>query len=192
MKHSHLAISLATVCLVLSMIACGNGESATEEPVIETSAGEINFSAADLGSDWSLMSDQGLDDMPDMKQPHIRDANMRMFGAAAISGMAMSIVFTTDTIVSAEKEMEGGTVQSFADDIQEQVPGAALETLEPPDIGDEATMVGGGHPDLGLNIYFVAFRKANVIVLFSLIGSADSVTEETALDYARKLEAKIQ
>jgi len=37
----------------------------------------------------------------------------------------------------------------------------------------------------------VIFRKANVITMFSLIGSADSVTEETAADYAQKLEAKI-
>lgn len=192
MKRSRLILSLAIVCLVLSLMACGAGESGIKQAVIETPAGEINYSAADLGSDWSLMSDQGLDDMPEMKQAHITDANMRMFGAETISGMAMSIVFTTNTIASAEKEMEGGSVQSFADDIREQVPGAALETLESPDIGDEATMVGGGHPDLGLNIYLVAFRKANVIVLFSLIGSADSVTEETVLDYARKLEAKIQ
>ncbi|MDY7078236.1 MAG: hypothetical protein SXV54_15075 [Chloroflexota bacterium] len=187
MKYSRLILSLTLVCLLLSTMGCGSGE-----PIIETPAGEMNFAVADLGSEWSLVEDQGLDDMQDMNQAHIRDASLRMFGADAITGFAMSILFTTKTVASAEEEMKGATVQSFVDSIQEQVPGATFETLEPPSVGDEASMVGGGHPDLGLNIYMLVFRKANVIAMFSLIGSADSVTEETVADYAQKLEAKVQ
>jgi hypothetical protein len=187
MKLSHLSLSLIAVCLLFSTAACGSSE-----PIIETPAGEINLSADELGSEWSLSLDQGLDDMPDMQQSHILDANMRMFGTEGTMGMVMSIILSTKTVSSAEQEMKGATVQSFIDDIQEQVPGASLETLDPPDIGDEAAMVGGGHPDLGINIYLVTFRKSNIIVLFTLIGSSESTTEETALGYARQLEAKIQ
>ena len=189
MKYSRSILSLIVICLLLWATACGSAE-----PVIETPAGEMNLTAADLGPGWSLVGEQGLDDMDDMQdmdQAHIQDANMRMFGADSITGFAMSIVFSTKTVVSAEGEMKGATVQSFVDSIQGQVPGATLETLEPPDVGDEAALVGGTHPELGLNIYLVIFRKANVITMFSLIGSADSVTEETVADYAQKLEAKI-
>ena len=176
------------ICLLLSTIACGSSE-----PTIETPAGEMNLTAADLGPEWSLVGEQGLDEMQDMNQaPHIQDANMRMLGADTITGFVMSIVFSTKTVASAEGEMKGSTVQGFAESIQEQVPGATIETMEPPDVGDEATMVGGSHPELGLNIYMLAFRKANVIALFSLIGSADSITEETVADYTQKLEAKMQ
>lgn len=191
MKYSRLILSLTLVCLLLSTIACGSEE---KEPVIETPAGEMNFTVADIGPEWSLIGDQGLDDMDDMQdmdQAHIQDANMRMFGADTITGFAMSIVFSTKTVASAEEEIKGTTVQSFVDSIQEQMAGANLETLEPPAVGDEASMVGGSHPELGLNIYMLIFRKANVIAMFSLIGSADSVTEETVADYAQKLEAKI-
>ena len=52
-------------------------------------------------------------------------------------------------------------------------------------------MVGGSHPELGLNIYAVALRKANVLVMFNLIASADYATEERVVNFARKLEAKI-
>jgi hypothetical protein len=187
MKLFHLSLSLIIVCLLLSAAACGSSE-----PIIETPAKELNLSADDLGSGWSLTQDVGLDGMPEMQQSHILDANMRMFGVEETMGMAMSIILSTKTVSSAEQEMKGATVQSFIDDIQSQVPGASLETLDPPDIGDEAAMVGGGHPDMGLNIYLVTFRKTNIIVLFTLIGSSESTTEESALGYARQMEAKIQ
>lgn len=191
MKRSRLILSLTIVCLLLSVVACGPKEEMKEE-VIETPAKEMNFSAADLGPDWSQMQDLGLDVMPALDQPHIQDASMRMFGAETITGMVMSIVFSTKTVALAQEEMKGEIVQHLGRDIEEQVAGVTLETLEPPQIGDEVVMVGGNHPELGLNIYVLTFRKANVIAMFSLIGSEESVTEGVALDYARKLEAKIR
>ncbi len=188
MKYTRLILSLTLVCLLLSTITCGSEE---KEPVIETPAGEMNFTAADLDADWSLIGEQGLDEMPAMNQAHVQDANMRMFGAEAITGMVTSIMVSTKTVASAESEMKADSVQNFGRDMEDQLAGLTLETLEPPDIGDEVVMHGGNYAEAGLNIYTVVFRKANVIAMFSLIGSADSVTEETVANYAQKLEAKI-
>ncbi|MDY6876578.1 MAG: hypothetical protein SWK90_10325 [Chloroflexota bacterium] len=186
MKYSRLVLSLTVICLLLLTIACGS-----KEPVIETLAGEMNLSAADIGPDWSLLEDQSLDEMPDSDLPHVRDASMRMFGAEGITGMVISCVFSTKTVASAEREMATGDVtSSFAEGLQEQVPEVTLETLEPPSIGDEAVMTGGSYSELGLNIYMLTFRKANVIVMFAVIGPEEFATEEAVAGYAQKLEAK--
>ncbi len=187
MKRSYLVLCLAAVLLSLVAVACG-----PQEKVVGTPARDINLSAADLGPDWSLQAEQGLADMAAMKQAHVQDANLRMFGAERITGMLVSIVLSTNSVASAQEEMKGDAVRKFGQDIREQVPGVTLETLAPPGIGDETAMVGGGHADLGLRIYLMTFRKANVIVMFSLIGSAETVTEELAVDYARKIETRIR
>ena len=187
MKYSRSILSMTVVCLLLSTIACGS-----KEPVIETPASEMNLSAADIGTDWSLLEDQGLNDMPDSDLPHVQDASMRMFGAEGTTGMVISYVFSTKTVASAEKEMATGEATSgFEEGLQQQVPEITLETLQPPDIGDEAVMIGGSYPELDLNIYMLTFRKANVIAMFAVIGPEEFATEETTAGYARKMEARI-
>ena len=117
---------------------------------------------------------------------------MRMFEAEGITGMAMGYVFSTKTVAAAEKERESeGAASGFAKGLQRQVPEVTLETWQPPDVGDEAVMTGGSHPDLGLNVYMLAFRKANVIVMLSIIAPEEFASEETMADYASKIEARI-
>jgi hypothetical protein len=186
MKYSRLILSLTVVCLLLSAIACGS-----KEPIIETPAGEMNLTAADLGSEWSQLQDTGLDDMPAMKQPHVQDANMRMFGADTITGLTTSIVFSTKTVASAQEEMKADSAQDFGQDIEEQLAGLALEALAPPGIGDEVVMRGGNYAELGLNVYVAVFRKANVIAMLSLVASEEFLTEEVAVGYVQELAAKI-
>jgi len=187
MKYSRLILSLIVMGLLLSAIACGSQES-----VIETAAAEMNLSAADIGPEWAVSIEQGLDETPELDLPHIQDGNMRMFEAEGITGMAMGYVFSTKTVAAAEKEMESeGAASGFAKGLQKQVPEVTLETLQPPDVGDEAVMTGGSHPDLGLNVYMLAFRKANVIVMLSIIAPEEFATEETMADYASKIEARI-
>jgi len=134
-------------------IACGS-----KEPVIETPAAEMNLSAADIGPAWSLLEEGGTEDAPELNLPHVQDANMRMFGAEGVTGMVMGYVFTTKTVASAEQEMAtGDVVSNFTEGFQKQMPGMALETMQPPDVGDEAVMVGGSHDELGLNVYMLTF-----------------------------------
>jgi hypothetical protein len=177
MKYPRLILSLTLVCLLLSAIACGSQE---EAPIIETPASDMNFSAADLGAEWSQLQDTGLDDMPAMKQPHVQDANMRMFAADTITGLTTSVLLSTNTVASAQAEMKADGVQNFGQDIEEQLAGLTLESLEPPDIGDEVVMRGGNYAEASINIYVAVFRKANVIAMLSLIASEEFLTEEVA------------
>ena len=190
MKHfrwTTIWIVVLSVTCVFAVTGCGS-----QEPIIETAAADINLTATDLGFDWTAMSEQGLDEMPAANQPHIRDVNMRMFSSESLTGMATSFVFTTDSVSSAQQEMKSESVENLGADITAQVEGLTLEPLTPPTVGDEAKMVGGNIPELDMNVYVLAFRKVNVVVLLSVMGASDRVTEAQVVDYAHKVEARIQ
>ncbi len=187
MHRNRLLVSLTMVLVLFAGVACG-----PKEATIQTPASSINFAAADLGPAWSLMRESGLDDLPEMKQPHVQDANMRMFGADSITGMAISVVFSTNSVDAARQEMSSDTVKNFGQDIKAQFPDMTMETLPSPQIGDEAVLVRGNLADLGVSVYLLTLRKANVIFMFTLIATEDVATEVLVLDYARKAEGKIQ
>jgi hypothetical protein len=190
MNKSRLVPILAVLALLASALACGG--SGTQAPIIETKAAEMNFTAADLGGDWSLQADQGVDQIQDISEEDVLDANMRMFASNELEGMVMSFVFTTESVAAAKQEMKGHSIDDMKDDLQADLPDLTIETLDPPDVGEEAGMVGGNYADLEMNVYMLVFRKANVIVMFTVIGAEDEVTEDLAADYAQKIEAKIQ
>ena len=190
MKRSRLNLILAAVCLVLAALACVSGEPA--EPNVERSAADMNLTAADLGGDWALAADQGLGEMADIGEEDVEDANTRMFTSQEATGMIMSIVFSTESVSAAKREMQGDAVQDLGAQLGAELPGASLEMLDPPDVGDEAVAVGGVYPELEMSVYMIAFRKANVIAMFSLMGAESSVDEAMLIEYARKLEAKIE
>lgn len=190
MKRAYTVPVLAVVVLLASTIACGSSEPA--QPIVEKAAADLNLAAADLGGDWSQILDQGLAEMPAMDQEHVRDANMRMFSSTELTGMVTSIVFSTEGVASAEQEMRADSVQNLGADMETQVPGLTLQSVDAPDVGDEAVMVGGNVSELGMNVYALAFRKANVIVMLSVLGMEDEVTQDLVVGYARKVEARIE
>jgi hypothetical protein len=190
MRGSRLVLGLLAASVLLAA-ACGGGGPAAK--AIQTPAKEMNFTAADLGPQWQIGQDMALDEMTAFDDvDHIQDANMRMLSATELTGLVTSFVFSTKTVKQAQTEMRGEAVESAAKDMEEQVPGLTMEPLETPEIGDEASMSGGTLPDLGVNVYVLTFRKANVVVMFSMIASSDVATEEFAIERARKLEAKIR
>lgn len=190
MNRSRLMPILAVLALLASVLACGG--SSTQAPIIETEAAEMNFTAADLGGDWSLQADQGVDEIQDISEEDVLDANMRMFASSKLAGMTMSFVLTTESVAAAKQEMKGDFVNDMKDGLQANLPDLTLETLDPPDVGEEAAMVGGNYADLAMNVYMLVFRKANVIVMFTVMGTEDEVTKDLIVDYAQKIEAKIQ
>jgi hypothetical protein len=190
MNKSRLVLILAVLVLLASVLACGG--NGTQAPTIEMAAAEVNFTAADLGGDWSLQADQGVDEIQDISEEDVLDANMRMFASSELTGMVMSIVFTTESVAAAKQEMKGNFVNNMKDEFQAGMPDVTFETLDPPAIGEEAAMVGGNYADLAMNIYMLVFRKANVIVMFVVTGAEDGVTEDLIGDYAQRIEAKIQ
>lgn len=53
-------------------------------------------------------------------------------------------------------------------------------------------MVGGNYADLEMNVYMLVSRKVNIIVMFTVMGAEDGVTEDLIANYAQTIEAKIQ
>jgi hypothetical protein len=187
MKHLRLMLSLTVMCLLLLATACGAGE-----PTIETPVEEMNVTAADLGPNWSLQQEQGKGELADILDAgDLADANMRVFAAAAEQTTFVSQIISVNSVASAKATMAADFVDAFTTGIQSSLPGLALDETEAPNVGDEALMLGGNMSDLGFNVYVLAFRKANVIATLFLMGPAESVTQENAVDYAQKLEAKI-
>jgi hypothetical protein len=189
MKHTCVIPVIAVLVLLASTLACG---SSTQAPIVEMAAAEINFTAADLGGDWSLRADQGVDEIQDVSEGDVLDANLRMFASSELAGMIMSIVFTTESVAAAKQEMKGDLVNDMQKGFQANLPDLTLETLDPPDVGEETAMVGGNYADLEMNVYMLVFRKANVIVMFTAMGTENEVTEDLIVNYAQKIEAKIQ
>ena len=187
MKHSRLILSLTMMCLLLWVTACGAGE-----PTIETPVGEMNVTAADLGPDWSLQQEQGKGELADVLDAgDLADANMRIFAAATEQAMFVSQIISVNSVVSAKATMAADFVDAFTTGIKSSLPDISLEEIESPGVGDEAVMLGGNMSDMGFNVYVLAFRKANVIATLFLMGPAESVTQESMVDYAQKVEAKI-
>jgi len=183
-------ILILVVCLLLSVVACGG----QKEPIIETPAGEMNFSAADLGPNWSLQQEQGLNEILKEVPKHVLDANMRVFLSMEPFGVITSLTYSTKSVSSARKEMKGMLVKDTIASLQEQVAGGTFKESEAPGIGDEAFMVGGKGSFSGMDVsaYVLVFRKANVIGMVFVVGPGEVATEESVMGYARKLEAKIQ
>jgi predicted small lipoprotein YifL len=191
MKTKRFILSLIMACLLLSVVACG-----LKEPIIKTPAGEMNLSVADLGPNWSLNWEQDLNELLEVVEipRHVLDVNRRSFGCRFMEpfGAAASIIswtISTKSVASARKEMKEGDLVKWAITIFERAFGEN-EEMEPPSIGDEAVMSGGTLG--GTDRYVLVFRKANVIGIVQVVGSEEVVTEESAMDYARKLEAKIR
>ena len=187
MNRTRLILSLMTVCLLLSSIGCGSGGSA-----IETPAGEMNFSAADLGSDWSLQLDQSLDEIQGVSEEKAAlDASLRTFATQDGRTLA-SQVLTVKTVTGAKNSMAEGFAEPTIAQLKAQLPGVGFEELTSPSIGEEAVLVGGTVSELGLNVYVLTFRKSNVIAMIFLLGPEAFASEASTADYGRKLEAKIQ
>jgi hypothetical protein len=185
MRRVRLVLGLMALCLLLALAGCG-----TEE-LIETSAVAMNLEASDLGSGWSQMGgDMGVADMPAADVPYVEEFNMRMFGRELSMEMVITMVFRIQDVDSARQEMASGAVEQIASDLETQVPGATMMRMDPPDVGDEETMVGGTHSDIGLNLYVIAFRKANVIGMLMVMGDASSIDEAVAAGLAEAMEAK--
>ena len=189
MKYSRLILSLTIVCLLLAAVACG-----APEPIIETPAGEMNFAAADLGAEWTMESEQGLNALMENPPDHARDASVRSFTANEPLRVFVSMTISTNSVASAKSEMKGSFVQDIMTSLQDMGSDGTFEEMAAPEIGDETIMIGGNTnlSGVGMDAYALTFRKANVIAMVFLLGPGEFANEGNATDYAQELEARIQ
>lgn len=189
MKLKRWILSLGVVGWLVTLGACG-----AAEPIIETPAGEMNFTAADLGARWSLQSEQGLSELMTDVPDHALDANVRSFVASDALEVLVGMTLSTKSVASAERELKGSFVQDIMTSLQEMGSDGTFEEMDPPDVGDEAIMIGGqtSISDVAVDAYALTFRKANVIAMVFLIGPEDFANSVNVTQYGEDLEARIQ
>jgi len=188
MRNFRLIFSLSLVLLLV--VACG-----PKEPIIETAAGDMNLTAADLESNWSLDEEQGMETLLESAPSYTKDANMRTFTSDEPIGVLVSIILTTNSVAAAKEEMIGKDLMDtmgIKATFLKMLPNVMPQKVEPPDVGDEAVMIVSQDTDLGFNVYALVFRKSNVIAMLFFGGTEDWATDEAITGYAQILEAKIR
>ena len=164
----------AVLALCLLMLAsCG-----PKSTLITTPAKDMNLKAEQVGTGYALSEEQGLEefasslDITNMEDA--TDASYRMFQNES-GGVVLSLVITLKKTATADdlKQLAGGFEEGFTG----SMPGTTLEAYNPPSIGDEATGSKAEFPDLGMSMYFLSFRKANVIGVLAVVGTTDFASE---------------
>lgn len=181
--------ALALVWVILVIASCGSSAS-----LIQTPAKDINLSEADLGSGFTLTTDQGLEevkasmDLPEDKD--IKDASFRMFEDAETAGVVLAMVITLNK--TADSAMLGDLSDGLEEGFASELPGVELQELDPPSLGDEATITAADLGDIGFSLYFVGFRKDNVVGIIGLVGMSDFATEGKAVELGRQMLGKVK
>jgi hypothetical protein len=181
-------VVLALVLCLSFLVACG--PSAT---LITTPAKDMNLSADQVGAGYVLSEEQGLEefasslDISDIDD--ISDANYRMFENDA-GGIVLSLVITLKQLATKDdlKELTEGFEEGFT----ESMGDVALEEFTAPAVGDEATVRGITFPDMGMAMYFMGFRKTNVIGVLAVVGTDEFASESIIGDLGQKMAGKIK
>lgn len=181
--------ALALVWIILIVASCGSSAS-----LIETPAKDINLSESDLGSGFTMNTDQGLDEIKvSMELPEdkdVKDASFRMFEDANTAGVVLAMVITLNR--NADSSMLGDLTDGLEEGFASELPGIELQELDPPSLGDEATITAADLSDIGFSLYFVGFRKDNVVGIIGLVGMADFATEEKAVELGQQMLGKVK
>jgi len=186
MRASKVVLALV-LCLSL-LVACG--PSAT---LITTPAEDMNLSAEQVGAGYSMSEEQGLEefasslDISDIDD--ISDANYRMFENEA-GGIVLSLVISLKQV--ATKDDLNELTEGFEEGFTESMGDVALEEFDAPAVGDEASVRGIAFPDLGMSMYFMGFRKTNVIGVLAVVGTNEFASESIIGELGQTLAGKIK
>jgi hypothetical protein len=186
MRARMIPVFLLVLCLA-PVVGCGS-----KADLIETPAKDMNLSAGDLGSGYGLMQEWGKDEFLESLgtavPEEVWDANFRMFEAS--DGMVITL------IISAGQLFSSGDMRDLVDGIQEgileELPDMGLETLSAPAIGDEANLLGTEMADLGLGMYILSFRKANVLGVVVTVSMGNLDSGAAASEFGKTMDSKIQ
>jgi hypothetical protein len=181
-------VVLALVLCLSLVAACGPSVT-----LISTPAKDMNLDAEQVGSGYTLSEEQGLEEfassMDISNVDEISDANYRMFQNDA-GGIVLSLVITLKQVATESdlKELTDGFEEGFTDSME----GVTLEEYTAPAIGEEASVRGATFPDLGMSMYFMGFRKTNVIGVLAVVGLEGFASESIIGDLGQKLAAMVK
>ncbi len=177
---------LLALCLFV-ILSCGPSGG-----MIETPAKDMNLTEAEVGSGYSVSEDQGLEalkadwDLPDDKE--LKDASFRMFESEA--GIVLAVVVTMNKEATSD-DLEGLT-EGFETGFSGELPGVELKQGSAPSVGDEAVLTSAELAEFGIGMYFIGFRKVNVVGIVALVGMGGTATEDQAVALAQKMAGKIK
>jgi hypothetical protein len=180
-------VLVLALCLAL-LASCGPSVK-----LITTPAKDMNLKAEQIGTGYTQSEEQGLEQfasslsITDTKD--VSDANYRMFQDQS-GDVALSLVITLNKQATAAdlKDLTSGFEEGFT----KSISGTTLTQYTAPAVGDEATVRGTTFPDLGMSIYFMGFRKVNVIGVLAVVGTGDTANEKVIGDLGQKLAGQIK
>lgn len=178
--------------LALPLLACGGEGGGT---LIETAAADMNLTAADLGSGYTLEEEEGLEQVVAEMDPDeaddAKDANLRMFSTPDGMGMVMSVVVNFKTVSAAEANMRG-VMEGFEEGFNQEMPGTEFVELDDPNIGDDSVLIEAEMEGLGFTIYMLSFRQNNIMGLLAVFGMADQVSADDVTGMGQTMQGKIK
>jgi hypothetical protein len=173
------SVAFLAIFVVVSLFGRG-------DPLIDKSAAELNFTAAELGAGFTLTEEHGPEAM-DIQT--LRDSNTRDFESEVI--FIRSAVLVGKTALSDTPEE---LIDVLETSMQEEANvNVSFEKLQTVLIGDR----GGLEPFTlkasagSLKGYMVAFVKRNVIVLLIEMGAEDQITKEAVQQHARLIANRL-
>lgn len=181
------AVLALSLCLAL-LVSCGPSVT-----LISTPAKDMNLNANEVGAGYSLSEEQGLEEFASSLDisniDEISDANYRMFQDPN-GGIVLSLVITLKQVATASdlKELTDGFEEGFTDSME----GVTLTEFKAPAVGEEASVRGAAFPDLGMSMYFMGFRKTNVIGVLAVVGTDEFASEAIIGGLGQALAAKVK
>lgn len=173
--------------LALLLAACGG----SKEPIIEKPAGEINLTIQDLDDGWTLVEEQEDLNAVGLKPSGYRDANIRFFQGDNPTIQVMGMVATAKSAEGAAKEFgKTDILGDMEESMLKQLPEMRFEKMEAPSMGDEQELLHGVYESLGLHLYVLVFRKANMISMVMLMGPDDIANLDAVTRYAQTIAAR--
>lgn len=186
MKFNRLALTLASIIVIFSLVACG---AAAPTP-ITTAAKDLNLTIEDLGSAYTMAQTSedpaalGLD-----ASAPVNNASLRLFSTQNLK-VVSSIVLNVKTIKEAEDAFASeGFASKITSELKSSLISSEFQEVTGKAFGDKTIMYASDDLNMG-KVYLVVFRKANIISVLLIMGQG--VSEDNAVEIVKKLEAKIK
>lgn len=173
------SVAFLAIFVVISLFGCG-------DPLINKAAADLNLSAAEVGTGFTLTEERGPDTA---NSKDMRDSNTRDFEANG--GFVRSVVVVgKQTYSDMPEELINVLETSMQQEANVDVKFEKMQTML---IGDR----GGIKPFIlkatagSLQGYVVAFVKRNVIVMIIETGAMEQISKDSVQKHARLIANRL-
>jgi len=187
---------LGLLFLVVLLAGCG-----AKEPTIKAPAAEMNLTGDSLGKPATTAVENGREEVLQLvyQEPAdtrlATDASMRTFTFSNTQLIAAVLVLDSSATAKgalrdARENFEKGLEDGLESDAGQNVD-LTMQDLNPAQAGEEGFFVGTDLPAEKGKVYFLSFRKNNVLVLLVGHGPAAELEEGWVRDLAQKMAGRL-